>query len=406
MIIGYIKGQELQLKSELIVADTIDYLTAKFVFKTADWQGLSKWAHFKKGSTVYDIQLTSDSIKKSDHLNLAEGEWEVYLHGNAFEGGEVVERITTEVAKIAVKGTGLLNGEPFPEIPASESEQIEAKLADHEERIEALEEGGGGGGAVSSVNGKTGAVVLNAEDVGALPDDTPIPTKTSDLENDSGFLTEHQSLAGYATEQYVQNYHDNTKQDVISDLATIRSGAALGATALQSVPNTYRTASAQDVIDNGKVDKVTGKGLSTNDYTNADKAKVDSAVQPSDLPAPEVFTAIYGTTTFAEVVAANNAGKKVQCIRNASGTTYLYDLTLLSETVARFGQLSNASIYTASLSSDNAWSRADTAMSALAKTADVVAISQGVAHANEFLVVGADGNVTTKTLEAWQGGSY
>lgn len=31
------------------------------------------------------------------------------------------------------------------------------------------------GGAVDSVNGKTGVVVLDAEDVGALPDDTPIP---------------------------------------------------------------------------------------------------------------------------------------------------------------------------------------------------------------------------------------
>ena len=30
-----------------------------------------------------------------------------------------------------------------------------------------------------------------------------IPTKTSQLENDSGFLTEHQSLDGYATAEYV-----------------------------------------------------------------------------------------------------------------------------------------------------------------------------------------------------------
>lgn len=35
-------------------------------------------------------------------------------------------------------------------------------------------EGGGGGGAVSSVNGKTGAVVLNAEDVGASPAETVV----------------------------------------------------------------------------------------------------------------------------------------------------------------------------------------------------------------------------------------
>ncbi len=48
---------------------------------------------------------------------------------------------------------------------------------------------GGGSGDVVSVNGQTGVVVLDAEDVGALPDDTAIPTKTSDLTNDSGFIT-------------------------------------------------------------------------------------------------------------------------------------------------------------------------------------------------------------------------
>ena len=46
-----------------------------------------------------------------------------------------------------------------------------------------------GGGAVDSVNGKTGVVVLDAEDVGALPDNTSIPDSTSDLTNDSGFIT-------------------------------------------------------------------------------------------------------------------------------------------------------------------------------------------------------------------------
>lgn len=46
-------------------------------------------------------------------------------------------------------------------------------------------------GGVTSVNGQTGAVVLDADDVGALPDDTFIPTKTSDLTNDSGFTDVH-----------------------------------------------------------------------------------------------------------------------------------------------------------------------------------------------------------------------
>ena len=37
-----------------------------------------------------------------------------------------------------------------------------------------------------------------AKEVGALPDTTKIPTKVSELENDSGYLTEHQPLDGYA----------------------------------------------------------------------------------------------------------------------------------------------------------------------------------------------------------------
>lgn len=41
----------------------------------------------------------------------------------------------------------------------------------------------------------------------------------------------------------------DAKQDAISDLDAIRSGAALGATALQAVPATYRTSAVQDVID-------------------------------------------------------------------------------------------------------------------------------------------------------------
>ena len=61
---------------------------------------------------------------------------------------------------------------------------------------------GSGGGTVTgvtSVNGKTGTVVLNANDVGALPDTTAIPTKTSELDNDSGFITST-ALDGYARE--------------------------------------------------------------------------------------------------------------------------------------------------------------------------------------------------------------
>ncbi len=50
---------------------------------------------------------------------------------------------------------------------------------------------------VDSVNGKTGVVVLSAADVGALPNTTVIPDKTSQLDNDSGYIT-NSALTGYA----------------------------------------------------------------------------------------------------------------------------------------------------------------------------------------------------------------
>ena len=66
------------------------------------------------------------------------------------------------------------------------------------------------------------------------------------------------------------------KQDTIADLDQIREGAAKGATALQSVPSEYVTEGEMQSALSGKVDKVSGKGLSTNDYTTTEKNKLAS----------------------------------------------------------------------------------------------------------------------------------
>jgi len=112
-----------------------------------------------------------------------------------------------------------------------------------------------------------------------------IPSKTSDLTNDSGFITtsdipegaaastttpKMDGTAAVGTETaFARGDHrhpsDTTKQDVISDLATIRSGAAAGATAYQlpstGIPDTDLSSDVQ-----------------------ASLAKADSAMQSSDLP--------------------------------------------------------------------------------------------------------------------------
>ena len=84
-------------------------------------------------------------------------------------------------------------------------------------------------------------------------------------------------LSAYAKTEEV-NAGLATKQDIIPDLKTIREGAAKGATALQSESDPVYTADKPNIALKTdlivKVDKEEGKGLSSNDYTNEEKAKL------------------------------------------------------------------------------------------------------------------------------------
>lgn len=121
---------------------------------------------------------------------------------------------------------------------------------------------------------------------------TEVPTKTSQLTNDSEFLTSHQDISGkqdkstleadVAAKGFTKNTGTYSKPAggiPKADLAAaVQTSLGKADTALQEHQSlaAYRTAAAQDVIDSSKVDKVTGKGLSSNDYTDAAKSKVDA----------------------------------------------------------------------------------------------------------------------------------
>lgn len=137
-----VRNQHLSGGRTRLVSDSIDYVEADFDFRTGDWDGLSKWAHFTKGETVYDINLVNDKITRDMHLNLGTGIWEVKLHGTD-PGGTM--RITTDTAYVRVDSYGSLEeGSPLPEIPLSAAEQIDAKsqlaLDNSEEAILKAEE--------------------------------------------------------------------------------------------------------------------------------------------------------------------------------------------------------------------------------------------------------------------------
>ena len=129
------------------------------------------------------------------------------------------------------------------------------------------------------MNGLTGTLLGFVEDdtwlfratKTATKDD--VPTKTSQLTNDSGFLTSHQDISGkqdkstleadVAAKGFTKNTGTYSKPAggiPKSDLAAaVQTSLGKADTALQEHQSlaAYRTSAAQDIIDNGKQDKIT-----------------------------------------------------------------------------------------------------------------------------------------------------
>ena len=102
----------------------------------------------------------------------------------------------------------------------------------------------------------------------------------------------------------------DAKQDKISDLDVIREGAGLGTTALQFVPAEYVTET--ELTNKGyattsaledKVDKVTGKQLSTEDFTSALKTKLEGLNNYDDTEIENAITSLQ--TQFNTLVSGN-----------------------------------------------------------------------------------------------------
>ena len=111
-----------------LAAESVQYLTAKVVCETEDWTGREIKAMFGQGCTVYEIPVTGGAVTAKQQLNLTAGDWRVWLVGNSARDGEVIPRITTNVAHISVAPTGGTEGNPFPAIPPTAEEQLRADM--------------------------------------------------------------------------------------------------------------------------------------------------------------------------------------------------------------------------------------------------------------------------------------
>ena len=120
-----------------------------------------------------------------------------------------------------------------------------------------------------TINGKALStdITLSASDVSALPDTTVIP-----------------SIEGLATETYVDNKVAGLVDSAPAALDTLNELAQ----ALGEDPN-FATTITNEISK--KVDKVTGKGLSTNDYTSDEKSKLASIEEDAQVNVIETIKA-------------------------------------------------------------------------------------------------------------------
>ena len=158
---------------------------------------------------------------------------------------------------------------------------------------------------VTSVNGQTG--------------DVTVATKTSDLTNDSGFITASEvpsddtkvdkvSGKGLSTNDYTT--------DEKNKLAGIETGA--NKTVVDSsISSTSKNPVQNKVVNtalSNKVDKVSGKGLSTNDLTNTLKSNYDAAYTHSastHAPTDAEKNVIVGIQKNGTDVSVNSSTRKV-----------------------------------------------------------------------------------------------
>lgn len=148
---------------------------------------------------------------------------------------------------------------------------------------------------VTYVNGKTGNVELTAEDVHALPEDTHIPDKFSDLTDDVGYLTEHQDITGKANS---------------ADLAAVATSGSY-----TDLTNTPKNISAfnNDVGYLTEHQDITGKADRNSVYTKQETdTLLNDFVSEFTVTVTKTYNTYSADKTFAELVEAS-AVKTIIC---------------------------------------------------------------------------------------------
>lgn len=166
-------------------------------------------------------------------------------------------------------------------------------------RVKALEDVGAQANALETI--KVNGVVQSIEDKAV---DITVPTKTSQLNNDSTFQTSAQVVAAINTAISKSGHASFQKVDAVPKADAAQENIlylVMNTTTkhydiyakIKGDGDSYTMELLDDTtVDlSGKVDKVAGKGLSTNDYTTAEKTKLEGVAEGANKYVHPSYTA-------------------------------------------------------------------------------------------------------------------
>lgn len=193
-------------------------------------------------------------------------------------------------------------------------------------------------GAHYKINGSN----LSASDIGALPNTTVIPTKTSDLTNDSGYITTDTFTAIYGTTTFdeIKTAYNAGKRVIVhqtlygADICLSLVGLVdkrtdpdflyaevIFAVNVEADLCLCGIKVAEDLENSGqlveawynKFIELQSKLVSGDSIKTINNQSLLGSGNISIQSEPEIFIATYGVTTYAAVAAAYTAGKTIYC---------------------------------------------------------------------------------------------
>lgn len=276
-----------------------------------DFNGLVNKVRYFVGDECYDMTITDNVAQVPYEATKEEGTIQIGVYGYETDT-DILVISTRPITKYIIAGTYIGDPDNTEPLTPTDKQQMEQQIQNIQDSLFEIEAGenitleredniitisstGGSGGTSDytdltnkpSINDVTLTGNKTTSDLGLQPAgnyalESDIPIKTSDLQNDSGFITSY-TETDPTVPSYVKSIRQeditswNNKQDTISDLSTIRSGASAGATAVQpselatvATSGSYNDLSNQPTIPDSTSDLTNDSGFITNtDYASS-----------------------------------------------------------------------------------------------------------------------------------------